>query len=68
MLVILADEQVLSTEEICPGCLLANRQGLPRWQEGKLGCGHSLSKKAQNQPALYQCQMGFKIAELDGGS
>jgi hypothetical protein len=66
MLVILADEQVLSTEQVCPGCLLANCQGLPRWQQGKLGCGHFLGKGEQNQPALYQCQMGFKIAELDG--
>jgi hypothetical protein len=68
MLVILANEQVLSTEQVCPGCLLANRQGLPRWREGKLGCGYSLGKREQNQPPLYQCQMGFKIAELDSKS
>jgi hypothetical protein len=68
MLVILAEEQVLSTEQVCPGCLLANRQGSPRWQHGKLGCGRYLGKQEPNQPALYQCLMGFKIAELDGPS
>lgn len=67
MLVILADEQVLSAQQVCPGCLLATNQGLPRWQQGKLRCGHFLGQAGTEQPALYECQMGFKIANLGGG-
>ena len=66
MLVILAEGQILSTEQVCPGCLLANSQGLPRWQQGQLGCGRSLGKGGNNQPALYKCQMGFRVANLEG--
>lgn len=65
MLVILTDKQVLSPQQVCPGCLLADRKGLPRWHQGKLGCGRFLGKLAQNQPALYECQMGFRVASVD---
>ena len=65
MLVILTDEQVLSTQQVCQNCLLADRSGLPRWRQGKLSCGHSLGKQGENQPALYQCQMGFRIANIN---
>ncbi|MBR8831532.1 MAG: hypothetical protein N5P05_003172 [Chroococcopsis gigantea SAG 12.99] len=64
MLVILTEEQVLSTHQVCQGCLLATHQGLPRWHHGKLGCGHALSKTASEQPALYECKMGFRIANI----
>lgn len=65
MLVILTDEQILSTRQVCPGCLLADQQGLPRWHQGKLICGHALDKSGKNQPSLYQCQMGFRVANID---
>lgn len=65
MLVILTDEQILPTQQICPGCLLATQQGLPRWHEGKLGCGRMLCQAANDQPALYQCQMGFRVANIE---
>ncbi|MGK7873866.1 MAG: hypothetical protein AB4426_11305 [Xenococcaceae cyanobacterium] len=68
MLVILTDEQVLSTQQVCQGCLLADRRGLPRWRQGKLGCGHFLGKPGKNQPALYECQMGFLIANIDSSA
>ncbi|MGK7932346.1 MAG: hypothetical protein AB4041_13075 [Microcystaceae cyanobacterium] len=65
MLVVLTDEQILSTQQICSSCLLATHQGQPRWYQGRLGCGSSLRLSKPQQPALYQCQMGFKLAELD---
>jgi hypothetical protein len=65
MLVILTDEQILPTQKVCQGCLLANRQGSPRWRQGKLDCGHSLGRAAENQPILYECQMGFLVAHID---
>ena len=65
MLVILTNEQVLSTTQVCQGCLLADRSGLPRWHHGKLGCGHSITKVGKNQPPLYECQMGFRLANIE---
>lgn len=66
MLVILTDEQILSPKQVCQSCLLANQSGLPRWNNGKLGCGQTVDNlKHQNQPALYECQMGFRLANVD---
>lgn len=65
MLVILADEQVLSTQQVCQDCLLATRQGLPRWSQGNLRCGQKISKTENSQPTLYECQMGFRVANID---
>ena len=64
MLVIVMEEQILSVQKVCQGCLLANRSGLPRWRKGELCCGHSLAKAEKNQPALYECEMGFRIANI----
>jgi hypothetical protein len=64
MLVILTDEQVLSPKQVCQGCLLANRSGLPRWQKGQLGCGHAVGKVTANQADVYECEMGFRIANV----
>ena len=65
MLVILTEEQILSPQQVCQGCLLANRSGSPRWHRGKLGCGKFLGKPGENQPALYECQMGFRVAKVE---
>jgi hypothetical protein len=65
MLVILTDEFILSTQQVCQGCLLADNQGLPRWRQGKLCCGHSLSKPENKQATLYECQMGFRVANIE---
>ena len=64
MLVILMDKQLLPTQKVCPGCLMANRQGQPRWQHGKLRCGRLLEKLADEQPDQYECQMGFRVANI----
>jgi hypothetical protein len=65
MLVILTEQQVISPKQVCQGCLLANSQGLPRWNQGKLSCGYAVGKLGGGQPPLYQCQMGFRIANID---
>ena len=65
MLVILTDEHILSTQKVCQGCLLADSQGSPRWRQGKLGCGHSLHKQGNKQADLYECQMGFRVANIE---
>ena len=65
MLVIVTKDRILSPQEVCKGCLLANREGLPRWHEGKLKCAKFLEKSPQNQPTLYKCQMGFSLVIID---
>ena len=65
MLVILMDEQILSPNQICQGCLLADQKGQPRWRQGKLGCGHTVPKLGPHQPEQYECEMGFRIARIE---
>ena len=64
MLVIITDEQVLSPKQVCQTCLMANRGGLPRWHHGKLKCGHTVNKSSENQATVYECQMGFRVADI----
>lgn len=65
MLVIMQNQQILSPEKICHSCLLANNGGQPRWQEGKLGCGQCLGKLDRHLPTIYQCHMGFRLANIE---
>ncbi|HEY9635120.1 MAG TPA: hypothetical protein V6D14_17085 [Coleofasciculaceae cyanobacterium] len=65
MLVILMDEQILSPTQVCHSCLLADKSGQPRWRQGKLRCGHALGKLTPHQPDQYECEMGFRIANIE---
>lgn len=65
MLVVLMNEQVLSPEHVCQSCLMATQHGQPRWVGGRLRCGRSLHKQTTNQPDQYECQMGFRIANIE---
>lgn len=48
MLVILTEQQILSTKQICSGCLMADSGGLPRWRQGKLYCGKLIENQKTN--------------------
>lgn len=63
MLVILTDGQVLHTDQVCQGCLMADQRGAPRMSQGKLFCGRAIQNPA-HVAATYQCQMGFRLAEV----
>jgi hypothetical protein len=76
MLVILTDRQILSTKQVCSGCLMADSGGLPRWQQGKLCCGHLVAIQNHNveldvelsncnRPKIYECQMGFRVTDIE---
>lgn len=65
MLVIFQDEQIFRADKICQGCLLASQKGVPRWKGGKLQCGHCVGKLNQNQPTFYECEMGFRLANIE---
>ena len=66
MLVILTHDNILSVNQVCSGCLLADQQGTPRWHHGELGCGHSLGKVDSRQAKVYKCEKGFQVTEVDG--
>jgi hypothetical protein len=65
MLVILIDNQLVSPQKVCPGCLLADQSGEPRWREGRLCCGHAVRKTMEQQPDQYECKMGFRVANVE---
>ena len=65
MLVVLIENQLLAPKQVCQSCLLANQDGQPRWQQGQLCCGHPLEQTNPQQPHLYECQMGFQIANIE---
>jgi hypothetical protein len=65
MLVVLMKNQLLTPQQICQTCLLADQSGQPRWRQGQLCCGYLIRKLDENQPELYQCQMGFQIVNID---
>ncbi len=75
MLVIIMKNQLLPTHKVCQACLMADQSGQPRWQPGKLRCGRALTQSAFTQPAFtqsidsqpeqYECQMGFRVANID---
>ncbi len=66
MLVVLQNDQILSTKKVCSQCLWANQKGTPRWREGKLKCGRGLQTKDNKMyhSPVYECQMGFHLVNI----
>jgi hypothetical protein len=62
MLVMLAGDQLLSPQQVCPTCLLADRAGQPRWQKGQLQCGNPRPMPIANNQ--FECPMGFRLVEV----
>ena len=56
MLVILMEDQILATKQVCPSCLLADR---------RLRCAGAIRKLSAKQPEQYECLMGFRIANIE---
>ncbi|MEB3218359.1 MAG: hypothetical protein VKN72_19290 [Nostocales cyanobacterium 94392] len=65
MLVILIKEQVIAPKKVCQSCVLADKNGQPRWYKGKLCCGQPPSNITEEQPGRYECMMGFHIANIE---
>lgn len=65
MLIIVMDEQILFPKQICQTCLFADQGGQPRWRQGRLRCGHAIQKVTDNQPEQYECQMGFRLMNVE---
>lgn len=65
MLVILMENQVISPSHVCSTCLLADQSGQPRWSGGRLRCGRALQKHNEQDMAQFECQMGFRVANVE---
>jgi hypothetical protein len=68
MLVVVINDRILAPQQVCQACILADRDGQPRWQQGKLRCGklvHNVTCCTEAQPDAYQCQMGFRLVEIE---
>jgi hypothetical protein len=65
MLVVLIDDRVILPCQVCQTCLLADRSGQPRWRHGQLVCGRALEKLSEQQPDTFECEMGFRIANIE---
>ncbi|MDX2100473.1 MAG: hypothetical protein SFW36_22075 [Leptolyngbyaceae cyanobacterium bins.59] len=65
MLVILTGDQLISPHQVCQTCLLADQSGQPRWHHGQLWCGHAIGRLNDKQPEQYECQMGFRVANIE---
>jgi hypothetical protein len=68
MLVVIIDNQIIAPQQVCQACLLADRNGQPRWQQGKLCCARvvrNLNCCNEPQPNSYECQMGFRLVDIE---
>lgn len=64
MFVLLTDQRALASDVVCQSCLMANQEGQPRWQEGKLLCGSRVQGLDPQSATLYECQMGFRLTRI----
>lgn len=65
MLVIMMNDQLLSPKQVCQSCLMADQSGQPRWNHGQLRCGRALQRPSESLPEQYECQMGFRVANIE---
>lgn len=65
MVVILTDNSLIPTCQVCQGCVLADHNGQPRWRGGQLDCGRMVSHCSDRTGHHYQCVMGFHVAQID---
>ncbi|MCC5898585.1 MAG: hypothetical protein EA395_14330 [Phormidium sp. GEM2.Bin31] len=65
MVVILTDNSLLPTCQVCQSCMLADHNGQPRWRGGQLDCGRVVSSRGDRSGRYYKCVMGFHVARID---
>jgi hypothetical protein len=68
MLVVIINDRIIAPQQVCQACLLADRDGQPRWRQGKLCCGRvvrTLSYCSEPQADAYECQMGFRLVDIE---
>lgn len=63
MVVLLTQDQVLSTQQVCQFCMFASQAGEPRWRDGHLACGR-LKRQPTQASSQQQCPMGFRVVDI----
>ncbi|MEM8502856.1 MAG: hypothetical protein AAF716_06855 [Cyanobacteria bacterium P01_D01_bin.1] len=64
MLVIFIEDQMVQPQTVCQSCPMASQSGLPRWNRGRLRCGHLIEQPLEGSSPQYECTMGFRVAKL----
>jgi hypothetical protein len=67
MLVVILNDRIISPQQVCQACLMADPDGRPRWRQGQLGCGrlvYNFDRCIEPQSNAYECQMGFKLVDI----
>lgn len=65
MFMVLTEGQMFPVQRVCQGCLLADQGGQPRADRGRLHCGQTLRTGQGGKPPLYECTMGFQVANIE---
>lgn len=66
MLVAIVGDRIIAPQLVCQSCLLADRDGQPRWRAGQLCCGRTVRTDEPQPSCTYECQMGFRLVEIEG--
>lgn len=64
MLVMMMGEQLVPAQQVCQNCLMASRDGQPRWESGQLRCGRAIASALPQQPDQFDCKMGFRVIQV----
>ena len=64
MLVIIVNDRLIPVQQVCQNCVMASRDGQPRWDRGQLRCGQAIAPLMPQQPEQFDCQMGFRVVQV----
>ena len=64
MLVMVVGDRLVPVQQVCQSCVMASRDGQPRWDSGKLRCGHAIVPVMPQQPNQFDCEMGFRVVQV----
>lgn len=64
MLVMIVGDRLVPVKQVCQNCVMASRDGQPRWDSGQLRCGQAIASLMPQQPDQFDCQMGFRVVQV----
>jgi hypothetical protein len=57
-------DRLVPVQQVCQNCLMASRDGQPRWEGGQLRCGQAIMPQSPLQADQFDCQMGFRVIQV----
>ena len=64
MLVMIVGDRLVPVQQVCQNCVMASRDGQPRWDSGQLRCGQAIVSSKPQQPDQFDCEMGFRVVQV----